>query len=87
MKILERKQITTSDLDNVSGTSVDAVLKRSLRQPLLTAFDIYKSNVYYGVIMESAAEHTAILEWYQSLLDLDRAAIENPPAAIKKYIK
>lgn len=87
MKILERKQITTNDLDDVSGTAADLPIKRNLRQPLLNAFDIYKSNVYYGVIVESAAEHTAILEWYKSLLDLDRAALENPPAAIKKYIK
>ena len=59
---------------------------RELRCPLLKAFDIYKTNVLYGIINESESEKAEVLKWYQAILDLDKEAIENPLSQIKKYL-
>lgn len=59
---------------------------RSLRIPILKAFDIYKSNVQYGINIETAEEHTLILEWYEKVLNLEIDSILNIPTQIKKYL-
>ena len=87
MRVLSTRNITTADLAVLSGTEVSVQAKRQLRKPILDAFDIYKSNVYYGVVTETDAEHYEILYWYQFLLDLDEYALNNVPKAIAKYIK
>lgn len=61
-------------------------LLRQKRKPLLNAFDIYKSNVSYGVIEETGEEHNQITAWYQSILDLDETALDNVPNSIKRYL-
>lgn len=57
---------------------------RVLRTPLLQAFDIYKSNVNYGI--ETDANREKILKWYKAILDLDEKAISNPPSEIRRYM-
>lgn len=57
---------------------------RAKREPLLQAFDIYKSNVNYGI--EADANRTKILKWYKAILDLDEEAINNPPDEIRRYM-
>ena len=90
-KTKKRERILTlSDIDRIvecipKESADDA--KRQLREPILKAFDIYKSNVYYGIIKETEAEHTKVMEWYNKLCDLDIQAVENIPVLIKKYIK
>ena len=59
---------------------------RSLREPLLKAFDIYKSNVMYGTVTEDDNQKVIITEWYKKMLDLDENAINNPPSVIAKYL-
>lgn len=59
---------------------------RKKREPLLKAFDIYKSNVDYGIITETDSQHNKIVAWYNKILDLNEDAINNPPSEITKYI-
>lgn len=60
-------------------------LIRDARKDLLSAFDKYKTNVHYGIVVESPLEHSTILDWYQSLLDLKDEAFINVPEVIKYY--
>lgn len=57
---------------------------RARRKEILNAFDIYKTNVYYGI--EEDEEREQILSWYQDLLDLNETAFDNIPERIRKYI-
>ena len=84
MKIKSVKKISTEDLSVLNG---DLTALRQLREPVLKAFDIYKSNVYYGVIGETAEEHDEIMAWYKDLCDLQPNAIKNVPEKIKKYMR
>lgn len=63
---------------------------RSLREPLLRAYDTYKINVLYGIenISTLSGENakSEIDEWYKKILDLDETAINNPPEKIKYYL-
>lgn len=96
------KPLTLDEKDRLAGTGKEIDYLRALRKPLLKAFDIYKSNVYYGIIEETQEEHNAILQWYHTLLDIEgtapviladgspmtaEEAIRNIPEKIKRYIK
>ena len=87
MKVLSVRTITANDLIQLPQTEILDTAKRQLREPLLAAFDIYKSNVYYGVVTETEVEHYQILYWYQQLLDLNEYAFTNVPTAVAKYVK
>lgn len=58
---------------------------RAKRSEILNAWDIYKSNVAYGVVIEDEATHNRIVEWYQSILALDYDAIDNVPQEVDRY--
>lgn len=70
----------------IEGTKAETEVKRRMRAPLLKAFDVYKTNVEYGVMTETPEEHEAVLLWYRGLLDLDSTAIANPPEKIISYL-
>ena len=61
---------------------------RLLRAPILAAFDLYKSNVNYGITTEDAETKEKITFWYHQLLDLNEEAFkeENIPSQIKYYL-
>lgn len=59
---------------------------RQKREPLLKAFDIYKSNLIVGAISLPEEEKKAVITWYNLILDLDEESINNPPNVISKYI-
>lgn len=59
---------------------------RDKREPLLKAFDIYKSNLIVGGISLSDEEKQQVIDWYHLILDLDEGAIDNPPDVISKYL-
>ena len=61
---------------------------RRIRNDLLLAFDIYKSNVFYGIEKETTEEHEEIMNWYQSMLDLPdtEAEYKSTPDRIKQYL-
>lgn len=84
---ISRRLVTQAELPELKGAAVEGLAIRQLRKPLLAAFDIYKSNVYYGVITETENEHAAVLAWYQDLCDLQLAALENVPEKVKRYLK
>lgn len=78
-------KLTVKDLNKV-GDLYREVAIRQLRKPLLEAFDIYKSNINYGVEIETVNEHNDIMIWYQGLLDKEIWALENIPVKIQRYI-
>ena len=57
---------------------------RSQRAILLIAFDIYKTNVFYGI--ENDENHDIVISWYKKVLDMEEEAINNPPEEILKYL-
>lgn len=77
--------ITLKDLSKIGANYKDVAI-RQLRQPLLEAFDVYKSNINYGVETETAKERAEIVAWYNKLLDKDETALENIPEKIKRYL-
>lgn len=87
MKILKRKSLTLEDTRGLDGLDAKTDALRALRAPLLDAFDIYKSNVYYGIITETDEQHDEVIAWYQDLCDLKESALAAPPAGIRKYMK
>lgn len=60
---------------------------RRKRVRAFEAFDIYKSNVYYGIVSETEECHRKIVSWYKSCLDLSLDAINNLPEEVKVYLK
>ena len=86
MKIIGRKMIGADNLKALAGTSAELIAKRQIRKPLLEAFDIYKSNVYYGIVSETEEEHAAVLAWYHSLLNLEEGALRAVPDGIVQYV-
>lgn len=86
MKVLSKRMIGVDDTVALpTGKKEDAL--RTLREPLLAAFDIYKQNVNYGILTETAEERETILAWYRDLCDLKESAIREVPARIKKYVR
>lgn len=59
---------------------------RVKREPLLKAFDIYKSNLIVGAISLPEEEKKAVIAWYNLILGLDEESINNPPSIIQKYL-
>lgn len=87
MKILSRKKADINCLSKIETEEIKTQLKRQFREPILSAFDIYKSNVYYGIIKETETEHNQIIAWYKDLCDLKESALINIPSKIKKFYK
>ncbi len=85
MKILEKKKINEKNLKDFTNEFLP-MAKRTVRFDLLRAFDIYKSNVSYGIIIENDTEKQEVIEWYKNLLDLNDCAFEHIPIKIKKYL-
>ncbi len=87
MKIVSTKKIDTADLAHLAVAPIDLKAKRQLREPLLKAFDIYKTNVGYGVVPETEGEKETILHWYRRLCDLEEDALLVVPPPVAMYIK
>lgn len=52
-------------------------------------FEPYKSNVHYGIEIETEEQHQEILEWYNEMLDIEKTenAIKKIPERIRYYMK
>ena len=86
MKVLSKRLIGIDDTAALPmGKKEDAL--RTMREPLLAAFDIYKSNVQYGIQTETEEEHDEVLKWYDALLDLEPESMRNVPYGVAKYVK
>lgn len=86
MKILSSRKINNDDLVKFPNGEEKANAIRQLREPLLKAFDIYKSNVYYGIILETQEQHAEVLYWYRDLCDLKESALYNVPYDVLQYV-
>ena len=80
------KKLEPKDLSKIGSVDRDTAI-RQLRKPLLEAFDIYKSNVAYGVETETTQDRIEITDWYQDLLDKKESALTNVPLKIQRYLK
>ena len=82
------KLLEFDDLDRLDtcDKSVCDTAKRNLREKLLRAWDIHKTNMAYGAETETELEHRECLKWYELLKDLDEWAFENIPYGVKKYL-
>ena len=60
---------------------------RAKRKVLLEAFDKYKSNVNYGIVLENEITRSIIVAWYNDLLDLKETSFTNVPSEIKYYLQ
>ena len=72
-----------------TSIELEEIRKNKLRQkrkPLLQAFDTYKTNVFYGIVQETAYDKLKIIAWYEGIKALDEEAINNIPDAIKYYL-
>lgn len=70
----------------LQSANTSNTLLREKRAKAFKAFDIYKQNVNYGLISETKAKHTEIVEWYNNCLDLVQESIENIPDEIKQFL-
>lgn len=77
--------ITANDLKKIGSVYKDTAI-RQLRKPLLEAFDVYKSNVTYGVEYETEEDRIEIVNWYKGLLDKEEWALLEIPKKIKRYL-
>ena len=73
-----------SELLNRAKHNPDILRKQ--RAKLFNAFDIYKSNVEYGLIIETVETHQRIASWYLLALELDYEAITNYPSELDRYL-
>lgn len=87
MKVTGRKSLNAAGVARIGEEAAKKDAIRQLRAPLLAAFDVYKSNVFYGVIEEDAETHEAVLAWYRALLEKDPAALTDVPAGVRPYVK
>lgn len=69
---------------------------RNERYIYLKAFDIYKTNVYYGIETETTEEHDEIISWYNQILNITNISIMdidneitfgNIPKKILRYLQ
>lgn len=78
------RALNSNDLSALSNHIDNGI--RQLRKPLLEAFDVYKSNIAYGVETETESERLIIMTWYKKLLDKDKTALVNIPQKIQRYL-
>ena len=81
---MDIRSINKNDLTKLRSHEVDGI--RQLRKPLLKAFDVYKTNVVYGIEKETDVERAEIIAWYNKLLDKDKTALEIIPQKIQRYL-
>lgn len=83
---LNVKVVKANDLSRMSGEA-KLQAKRILREALLKAWDIHKSNISYGAEKESEEEHALCITWWKALKDLEDWAFVDIPQGVKKYLK
>ena len=90
----ETNECFLEDTNVIIGSPIESSLSdeeiknnlRAKRIEILKAFDIYKTNVLYGIIYEKEEDHTTICDWYNNLLELKVSAFEDIPEKIRYYI-
>lgn len=85
MEIIGISKLGAKDANKVYGEE-RLNLFRTVRKDLLKAFDIYKSNLSFGIEIQSELEITEVKNWYKKLLDLESEAFFTVPCQVKKYL-
>ena len=80
------KTLNQEKVNLINEAKIDRL--RNKRKPLLEAFDKYKTNVNYGIVVEDEETKGRIIAWYSDLLNLVESAFEedNIPSEIKYYL-
>lgn len=83
------KILTMAEFNRLPKTETEEKkkAKRVLREDLLKAWDIHKTNIAYGAETETEEEHTRCLNWWKALLNLEDWAFTDIPYSIKKHLK
>lgn len=81
------KVVSRSDLRRLPVGEKSLNAKRIVRENLLKAWDVHKSNVSYGAETETEEEHAKCIVWWKALLNLEDWAFEQIPNGVKKYLK
>ncbi len=84
MKILNVSEMKIEDANMIGEEKL--TLFRQIRKKQLQAFDIYKTNLFYGLEEETEEEKIAVIDWYNGVLNLNADAIKNIPQKVKKYV-
>lgn len=72
--------------------SVNPDLLRQRRAIAFQAFDIYKANVQYGIVVELEGDHELAIRWYYNCLNMEQPdvvadALDNVPPLVKHYMR
>lgn len=92
-KVLQKSRDIEQLRDHLEET-LDRI--RDEREVALRAFDVYKTNVYFGILEQvTSQEREEIMQWYETLLNLpervtydncDEISLPKTPESIKKYL-
>lgn len=85
MEIISINKLDVEDAVKVQGQEKLNLL-RSVRKDLLKAFDVYKTNVSFGILLQTELEIAVAKKWYEKLLDLNEDAFLDIPSQISKYL-
>ena len=85
MEIISINKLDVEDAVKVQGQEKLNLL-RSVRKDLLKAFDVYKTNVSFGILLQTELENAVAKKWYEKLLDLNEDAFLDIPSQISKYL-
>jgi hypothetical protein len=83
------KVLSRADLNRLPVVETEETknAKRVIREKLLTAWDIHKSNVSYGAETETEEEHAKCITWWKAICNLEDWAFEEIPEGVKKHLK
>ena len=88
--MVKKRLFNANDLSRVANISEEDKKSclRQLREKLLKAWDIHKSNVSYGIDVHTYEQKEICIRWYKALCDLEEWAVEdaNIPECVKKYL-
>lgn len=78
----------------MNKTEMNIVLFRNYRKFVFKAFDIYKTNVIYGIEQENEVQKNLTENWYNEMLNFPESITSDTtshnypvlPAYIKKYM-
>ena len=87
MKILSIKKAGVKEVNCDTTKDLGKKILRQVRENLLNAFDVYKTNVNYGIVEETEEKKKSITEWYLAILDLDAEALERIPQEVLRYVR
>lgn len=92
MKIVTRRRVESSDIQNLNNDEAVKATLRKERKKAFSALDIYEKNVLRNREFETEEIREEIEAWWKACCDLSnletaKNAIYNPPIEVKKYME